>query len=63
MARVVFLIKYKIKEFEGFKNLIGLKDFIIWFKGAPVVTLGGATVDLRPEGETARDFNKKKRCF
>ena len=63
LLKGVFLIKYKIKEFERFKNLISLKGFIVWFKGSLVITLGGATVSLRLKGKTVRDFNKKKGIF
>ena len=60
MAKVIFLIKYKIKEFKKSKNLIGPKDSTVWFKDSLVITSGGATVGLGPKGKTARDPNKKK---
>ena len=65
LLKGVFLIKYKIKEFEGFKNLIGPKDFTVWFKGSLVVISGeegGATVGLRLKSETVIEFNKERKC-
>ena len=53
----VFLIKYKIKEFEGFKNLMD--------SGGPVISgiSGEPTVELRSEGKTEIKFNKEKKYF
>ena len=55
LPKGVFLIKYKIIEFEGFKNLMDFGGFVILgISGEPIVR-------LRSEGKTEIKLNKEKR--
>ena len=53
MAKVIFL-KYKIKEFEGFKNLVGPEG--------PVTLCISRELIVGPEGKTEMEPNKERRC-
>ena len=53
LLKVIFLIKYKIKEFKGFKNLIG--------PGGPVMLYISRELIEKPEGKIKIELNKEKR--
>ena len=53
--KVIFLIKYKIKEFERFKNLTGLRG--------PVTLCISRELTVEPEGKIEIKLNKKKGIF